>query len=290
MDSTVIFMHIPKCGGTTLHAILRDNFPEDRRFYINGSDIAGSRAQLASLPVTKRRKIDLLHGHMCFGWHELLPRDAIYFTMVRHPVDRCVSHYNYVRFRADHSHYLQEIVESEKMTISEYISSGVCDEMNNGQVRLLAGVEDIVQEPYGDSALRYGTNAPELLERAIQNIDEHFTLVGLQERYDQSLLLLKDRIGLQDITYRSRNVGAQRYEKVLPTAEDIRVIKRYNQLDLALYETMQERFTTELRQLTALHVHLGWLRMRNWAKALISLNHRVTKSIIRFAKRAKEMM
>ena len=262
----LVYLHIPKCGGTTLRTVLEKNISSRRRYYINPSNIRAARKELALMSEQRKRQIELLYGHLCFGWHEYFPCDAVYFTMIRNPIERVVSHYNYVRYRVDHAHYLREIVEQENMTISEYVTSGICDEVNNGMVRLLAGVEDIVQEPYGNSKLQYGTNDPELLEQALKNIENYFAVVGIQDRYDESLLLLRDRLGLRRISYQRRNVGSRHYKKRLPTDDDINIIKRYNQLDIALFHHMQKRFIDDLAQVKLLSLRLAWFRLWNWTQ------------------------
>ncbi|MCS3668061.1 hypothetical protein GGP77_002304 [Salinibacter ruber] len=265
MDNNLssVYLHIPKCGGSTLNSILRGNFKEENRFYVDPSNISNSRRRLAEWSDEEKRSIRLLHGHLSYGWHELLPQDATYFTVVRDPVSRVVSHYNYVRFRTDHSHYLRETVEEEDMSIAEYVTSGVCDEMNNGMVRLLAGVEDIVQEPYGDSVLPYGTNDPALLERALENIDNHFVFVGLQEHFDESLLLLRDELDVDTITYSRQNTGSRHYEKRYPDDVDREAIHEYNELDIELYRRVRTRFEEALDTLVLPNAQVAWLRLRN---------------------------
>lgn len=260
---TLIYLHVPKCGGTTIHGILRGNFSKGSRYYVDPSDVAGSRRELAAKSEQERRRIQLLHGHLSYGWHEHVANSAVYFTFIRHPVERVVSHYNYVRYRTDHDHYLRDAVEQEDMTIAEYVASGVCDETNNGQVRLLAGAEDIVQEPYGNSVLPYGTNDPGLLDRALQNIDNHFVFVGLQERFDMSLLLMRDCLQLETVTYQRKNIGTAHYRKRRPTDEDIEVIRKYNQLDFQLYQKMTERFDKAANVIRLPGLQLAWLGFRN---------------------------
>jgi len=97
-----------------MNSVLRSNFPEPHRFYVDPTDIASSRARLQDLSVEEKEDFRLLHGHLSYGWHELLPQEATYFTIVRDPVSRVVSHYNYVKFRTDHRHYLRETVEKEE--------------------------------------------------------------------------------------------------------------------------------------------------------------------------------
>jgi len=277
---TLIYLHVPKCGGTTIHGILRDNFPADCRYYVDPHDVAGSRREFAAKPEKERRRIQLLHGHLSYGWHEHVPGTAVYFTFIRHPVERVVSHYNYVRFRTDHDHYLRDVVEREGMSIADYVTSGVCDEMNNGQVRLLAGVEDIVQEPYGDSALPYGTNDPELLNRALRNIDDHFVFVGLQERFDQSLLLMRSHLQLDSVTYQRKNTGTAHYRKRRPTDEDVEAIREFNQLDFQLYQKMLERFNKAVDVIRFSELRLMGFGLRNYLHGWSS-SFRTTLSTVR---------
>lgn len=268
-DDTLVYLHLPKCGGTTIHGILRSNFSEESRYYVDPSDIAGSRREFAAKTEEERQRIQLLHGHLSYGWHEHAPGSAVYFTFIRHPVERVVSHYNYVRYRTDHDHYLRDAVEREDMSIAEYVSSGVCDEMNNGQVRLLAGVEDIVQEPYGGSVLPYGTNDPALLDQALRNIDEHFVFVGLQEHFDESLLLLKRKLGLRRASYQRKNTGSQHYDKRKPTEREIEIIKKYNRLDVELYEAIERCWMREYDRLSMALLRLKWQHL--WSSTRLAI-------------------
>lgn len=236
-----IYMHVPKCGGTTLTAILTAAVPEGRRFAVDGRDIAGSRTALAALGEEERRRIDLLHGHLSYGWHELVaPKTARYFALVREPVSRVVSHFDYVRTRP--AHYLHTDVVGGRMTIADYVESGITWEVNNGQVRQIAGGEDIAQTPYGPSTIAaYGDDHGALLERAWENIERHFLMVGLLERFDESMRRLRRLTGLPIGAYRAKN-AARPAARRPPTPGEEEVIRRYNRQDCELYRRCREAF------------------------------------------------
>ena len=240
MTQALIFMHIPKCGGSTLISILNRVVPESRRFRL-GSDIAGSRMALAALPDSERLHIDLLYGHLSYGWHELLfPRQAQYITIVREPVARVVSHYNFVRSRE--WHYLHSQVVDAKMTLADYVESGITTEVNDGQVRQISGVEDIVQAPYGRSEVGYGEDHGALLEKAWENIERHFLLVGLLERFDESVRRLRQLTGLRIGAYHAKNVVGPNAATRFPTPREVDLIRRYNHQDCELYHRCKEVF------------------------------------------------
>jgi hypothetical protein len=73
-----------------------------------------------------------------------------------------------------------------------------------------------------------------------------FGIVGLVERFDESLLLMKKRYGWGDVSYRKRKVASDR-----PGREDLsrallRKIEERNRLDTDLYEYGQMRLNREL--------------------------------------------
>ena len=240
MTPALIFLHIPKCGGTTLTSILTEAVPEGRRFSVDGRNVAASRKVLATLPDAERQRIDLLLGHLSHGWHELLaPRPARYFTIVREPVARVVSHYNYVR--SHEGHYLHSAAVEGKMTLTDYVESGITTEVNDGQVRQISGAEDIVQAPYGPSTVGYGVDHGALLEQAWENIELHFLLVGLLERFDESIRRLRRLTGLRIGPYRAKNV-VPRTAALTPTPNEADVIRRYNRQDCELYHRCKEGF------------------------------------------------
>lgn len=239
-------MHIPKCGGTTLTSILTEAVPEGRRYSVDGRDIAGSRQALAGLP--DRRRIDLLFGHLSYGWHELLaPRQARYFTIIREPVSRVVSHYNYVR--SHEKHYLHSHVVEGKMTLADYVESGITTEVNDGQVRQMSGVEDIVQAAYGRSSVEYGGDHASLLREALGNVEAHFLLVGLLERFEESMRLLQRLTGLRVGSYRRKNATRSPAAVTNLSPGEAEVVRRFNRADGELYRRCREAFEIQCREI-----------------------------------------
>lgn len=230
-SAKVIFVHIPKAAGSTLHNILRRQYRKGETFHIDGGNVFESIRKFREMPSERRDRMKLVKGHMPFGLHCYLSHPAVYITMLRHPVDRIVSHYYYVLRTPEH--YLHEIVTARRMTLIEYVTSGLATELDNGQTRLLADAEDV---PFGKCST-------ELLETAKSNVTKHFLVAGLKERFNESLLLLQSELNwMWPIFYRQANVTAAR-PKVTSLARDVRdAIVRRNQLDLSLYAWVAQQF------------------------------------------------
>jgi hypothetical protein len=237
----VIFLHIPKAAGLTLYKILNREYG---RRYIYTFPGGRQRLQAAidrfrTLPDSQRDRYDLLRGHFPFGAHEWINRPATYITLLREPVARVVSHYHYVKRTPQHALY--PLVTEEKMTLTDYVSSGINYEMDNGQTRQITGINDRVP---------FGCCSPELLSVARQLLDDHFSIVGLVEHFDETLLLLRQRLGWRRYpVYVRQNVTRKRpfTQELSPATRAI--IEKHNRLDCELYEYAARRFTAQLATL-----------------------------------------
>lgn len=67
-SQTVIFLHIPKAAGTTLHRILERHYPPSAIFSI-GADAHASIREFKALSEAERAAIRLFRGHMPYGLH-----------------------------------------------------------------------------------------------------------------------------------------------------------------------------------------------------------------------------
>jgi hypothetical protein len=171
----IIFVHIPKAAGTTLHRIIEQHYPRQNVYSTNPSLLnpEASIEHFKQLPLERRAQIRMLKGHLPFGLHDYLPGPTTYFTLLREPVDRVVSFYYYVRQSTQH--YLHEQVLARDLTLQQYIASCLTTSNDNFQVRLLSGAHHEV--PYGQCT-------PAMLETAKRHLQEHFSVVGLSEQFD----------------------------------------------------------------------------------------------------------
>lgn len=242
-DACVIFLHIGKTAGTTFRTIVNRHF---RRSEIHTlprghPDDAlrppreGTLKDFARLPEDRRGEFRLIQGHTIFGLHELIPRTSTYITLLRDPVALVRSQYEYVRRWK--THHLHDTVISGGMSLRDYIESGVSLEMDNSQTRAIAG----------DVETPFGRCPPEMLTRAKEHIERHFALVGLTERFDETLILLNRVFGWSRLRYVRSNVAPQRRRQPLPKAT-LDAIHEHTGLDSELYRFAQQRFDELLEE------------------------------------------
>lgn len=233
----LIFLHLMKTGGRTLVHILKQNYERNARFHC--SKKPGETLQdLQALSEEQRRSLHLFYGHIEFGLHETLPQSSTYVTLLRHPVERVVSHY-YYGFFTD-KHYTHELVNTQNMSLTDYMAYGMT-ELDNGQTRRIAGSMS--------NHIPFGKCTSELLDIAKQNLDKKFLLAGLTERFDEFLLLLGRSLGLHHVLYTRSNVNTQKPTAQAITADDRDSVLKYNQLDLELYTYATQKFDQLIERL-----------------------------------------
>lgn len=253
MRQNLIFLHIPKAAGSTLRAIIRRQHSDSQVHVVSSvSDLQQSISQFRNLPQSERAEIRCLMGHGTYGLHDVLSGSTEYLTMFRRPVNRVISNYYYVRRSPEHRLY-EKITEGE-MSLHEYVSSGVNPVLDNQMVREVTGMKDGDEKP-----------DEETLQQAKSNLDEQFGVVGLVERFDESLLLMKRRYGWSDVSYRKRNVTSNRPEKEDLPASLIQEIEERNYLDTELYQYAARELNQELQQ-TQLDNELRLLRFQCWLR------------------------
>ncbi|TRZ38610.1 hypothetical protein CEQ21_24845 [Niallia circulans] len=216
-----IFLHIPKTGGSTLNSIFTRQFSAqelyDHEFFQN------KIVPIADLTSEDRMQINAIAGHLLYGAHEQFTKPYHYFTMLRHPVDRVLSLYSYLRNYPGYERL-------QNMTLEEYVRTE--PEAKNGQTLLLCGYP-----------LQYNVS---LAKKRLESFD----VVGITERFDESLYLLKSAFGWTDIHYEKVNITKTRLKRTDVPLETIKLIEEHNKLDIELYHFAKELLQKRLKNLS----------------------------------------
>ncbi len=231
-DSTaLIFLHIPKTAGTTLNRVMERQYEKGTIWEI-GLDQA-SMDRFTNLPEEERAQLRLVKGHRHFGLHEYLPKPSTYITFLRNPVDRVLSNYYYLKGNRRHVHH-ENIVN---MNVMEFVNSRYS--AKNVETKYLTGQAGM--QPGGECT-------EEDLLKAKKNLSEYFTMVGITERFDESLLLLKKALGWNNVYYVKQNVSKNRPPRETLSEEDRKEIAKLNDYDMQIYDYALGLFEDQIKQ------------------------------------------
>ena len=240
---TIFFLHIPKTAGLTLRELIWRQYGRNETFiptrtgrdqhrrrddYLRWIEEGGERPparnrlrtdpqveRLATLSPERLAQLRVVMGHLWFGIHEAIPGPHTYLTLLRDPIDRVLSTYHHRATR----HGLA-------MSVEDYVRSERDTRMDNAQTRRLATASR--------SDARDGPVTPEMFDSAVRNLGEHFSVVGLTERFDLSVLAMARTFGWRRLGYVAYNVSRGR-----PRAEDLpgdvlAILRRHSEYDLEL--------------------------------------------------------
>jgi hypothetical protein len=251
-DPTVIFVHIGRTAGTTLNRILGRTYPQERTCSFPSTDIEGSVVAFRSLPLEERRRFRLIRGHIMFGIHDAVPRPFTYITLLRDPVDRLISTYFYIRERPEHR--LHERLCSTGMSFEDFVRSGITLETDNWQARAISGVHE-----------DFGCCSEDMLRRAKQNIVDCFSVCGITERFDETLVLLKRALAWEwgSLYYTRENATRRRPSRQDVPRPWIEAVEGQNPLELELYAFARARLERSVDEDGELRRESEHFRQRN---------------------------
>lgn len=215
----IIFLHLPKTGGVTLRRTLKWKYAPEM---LNFETLTKPAESLGEVPLSERRNLRVLTGHLHYGVHDYIPQRCEYITLLREPIARVVSYYYYILGHAKHWRHA-ELVRSG-MSLNEFVRTSAERGVENDQTRMLSG--------RGAGELDAGTLGRKALDEAKRNL-ESFLVVGLTERFDESFILIRRALGWKFPLYVTANVST----RPKPASETaVELIRERNQLDLELYE------------------------------------------------------
>ena len=238
MHKPYFFLHLPRTAGTTLDSILKNNFPPEKILSIyDKADYEKNRYQSREF----LESITLIIGHLLLEQTNpptLYGMPVRVFTFLREPVARLVSEYDFLRsWKANH---LYSFLNENKVSFREYISSQerrLFYRGKNFMTRCISG-RSFMDDPYPEEALEY---AKEMLEKS-------FSFFGIQERFFESLIMLGDILGLDNILHEKRN-SLEEGSRTRLDEEDIALARQLNLADMALYEFALELFDKRIAAL-----------------------------------------
>ena len=220
----LIFLHVPKSAGTTLNRLIEWEYPLFEMYSVDPVLFRWSRARLWRLPQRRLKGFRVFKGHMPFGLHKILPQPATYITVMRGAVERVISAYYFMSNYKLHPNYWK--FRREDWTLEDFVQRSPRE---NVQTKMIAGAD--YDEPC----------TAEILAKAKENL-RYFSVVGLTERFEESLALMKLRFGWKIESYSSFNVTRTRPKKRDLPQSTLDLIAERNRFDIELYECAAKLF------------------------------------------------
>lgn len=267
---TLIFLHVPKTGGSTLREILARQYHPEATFRAGPHEVQAATAELSRLSAERKAALRLVMvQHAPFGLHTLLAGQCIYVTLLRKPWDRMVSDYYHAGRGRDHSFYKRF---QNGASLADFVRYRAYEQgLTNPMTRLVSGLGAFPPfEPLPEDAL----------EVAKHNILEYFSVAGILERFDESLLLMKRRHGWDNVFYRRRNVGRNKPREVVADQNVVQEFRELNSLDYELYSFAKQRLERQVQEAgEPFQRALRWFQFWNrWYQTALGLLREVKKA------------
>jgi hypothetical protein len=249
----LIFLHLPKTGGTTLHNLLIPNFG------IN--EICQERFNgLRHSAVGELARYRYFSGHFDLPSVKLIPGKKKIIMMLREPVARLISLYYFQRA------HKTEVIELKKLELARLANQySIADffrtkevrnhpAINNAMTRVLS---ECIEGDRWEASTSLSTNIPKL-DIAFEEL-KSLSAFGIMERYDDSVNLIFQSIGLaspEKIEKKQvldmiveENPDLRKIDKEPITEEITNIIKELVTLDIELYHKAERIFNTRLLEL-----------------------------------------
>ena len=212
--SEIIFIHIPKTGGTTINSAMNETYWQTKPGYNYRHILSDKSSNSGDIFLKKNKK--------------KYQNDKI-FMMLRHPVDRLISEFYFINNRNEFTH----LIKTKPKTFEEYVKSV---QTQNYVINFLKGNR------------MYSTLRPtqEDLISIIDSIDSIPIHVGIFEQFSESLSFFTKHVGLEwkkDIPIKRMTIRRPKIENL--SQELIQLIEKNNALDLELYNHCLNKFQQE---------------------------------------------
>ena len=220
INKPIFFYHVPKCGGTTFCVLLSHLFYKTHRLQgplFQNNDKGGVTAYnnfLKNKEIIRNNKLNYLYGHVPFEIHNKLDSNNLFITLIREPIQRCVSHYTWAINRG-------------------YFS--INDDIGELFEKNIIPKNAIVNQFSGIGLTQFDHN--ESTELAFNNLSKNIDLIFDVEDFYKLINLIISLYDLPNLFFQNQMV--QHNKKEIPE-KIIHIIKKYNLKDSALYSKLKK--------------------------------------------------
>lgn len=231
-----VFAHLPRTAGTSVTRLLAEVFSPQ-----NVSPLFPARV----IGADEARQLDaywVIAGHISWLDMETHFPERRYFTILRDPIERCMSIYGYYRQQTGHPLIpLRDIRGEDRPEEATSLARqlGPDDFFQAAHPVLQRNLDNRMVWQLGDHARaeqRAKISPEEALRRALRNLDR-FAFVGFFHRLDRDLPRLLRALGVEgDHAVPLLNRRAERVDVGDLSPATLRTVKRLTELDRRLYD------------------------------------------------------
>jgi hypothetical protein len=270
-DDVLFFLHLPKTGGLSLISILDQHFSEEEILPLHSAPTP----ELFDLYSPERlSKIRLVRGHFMFGpqgdgIYQHISQNPICLTMMREPVARTISQYQFLvrgprisihpkRISVSNGkEYLYQEESDDRvatlhreirdMTLEEFVCDSRYHELvYNRQSRFILGSISGFPRRYNDTE---ALSEDALIQLGKERI-ERFAFLGLTERFHESVHLLTYMLGWEPVKeIPELNVSNETIKFNQLSKRTLCAIEERNRIDAELYRYAKELFDERLSRM-----------------------------------------
>ena len=244
VESMYIFDHIYKTAGTTFNvAYLPGAFEPEKVFVLRGlrDENQADLEKFRSLSEEQIQPLQVIAGHNAGQLRGVLPRNAKFLSLVRHPEARAISGYLHARLHKDAFAIIGREIQEQNIGLSQFIEQDLFARryadfvsLHDGQAKVLLGTEDLSSDSRTD-------------EEITAAIYSRYHLIGYTEAFEMFVFMLHVTEHFPLVLFSNRLVRSERRLHI--TDADLATIERYSRLDRRVYDCVRKEFDRRVSEI-----------------------------------------